>query len=72
MKTEENPLLILLQSELNHYAVITASLEQEKHALKELVAMLTTENTTFKNQFLLLNEQMDWFKRQIFGQRSEK
>ena len=72
MKTEKNPLLNLLQSELNQHAAITASLKEENRSLKELVAILTLENTTLKNQVLVLTEQMEWFKRQIFGQRSEK
>ena len=33
---------------------------------------LATENSSLKNEVSFLNEQLDWFKRQIFGQRSEK
>lgn len=75
MKTEENPLLNLLQSELNRQASIIASLEQENTSLKEQLRqlpLLIAENAMLKEQVRLLTEQIEWFKKQIFGQRSER
>lgn len=33
---------------------------------------LEKENNLLRNEVSLLKEQIDWFKRQIFGKRSEK
>jgi transposase len=47
---------------------LTNTLEQ---AL-ELIKSVKKENENLKNQIASLNEQLNWFKRQIFGKHSEK
>ena len=36
------------------------------------MAELSAENTALKEQVASLKTQLDWFKRQLFGERSEK
>ena len=72
MKTQENPLTIFLQSELNCQVAISTSLRGENSSLKEQVVVLTEKTIDLENQVILLTERIEWFKKQIFGQRSEK
>jgi transposase len=46
----------------------TISLEQYTHE----ISTLKNENESFKNQIKFLNEQIEWFKRQLFGQKADK
>ena len=40
--------------------------------LKCKVSQLCNENSSLSNENIVLKEQLDWFRRQIFGQKSEK
>jgi transposase len=46
----------------------TISLEQHNQE----ISALKKENEYFRNEIKFLNEQLEWFKRQIFGKRSER
>lgn len=47
-------------------------LEQENKELKETVVRLQSSNNILQNSILELKEQIEWLRRQFFGQRSEK
>ena len=49
-----------------------AALQQENAELNATVASLTSELGTIEDQLRSALQQLDWFKRQLFGRKSEK
>ena len=41
-------------------------------ALSEKYATLYTEHTALKEEFALMQQQMDWLRKQLFGRKTEQ
>lgn len=50
--------------------MLTSTSTLEQHLTES--SLLRSENESLKSELSVLKEQLEWFRRQIFGQRSEK
>ena len=68
---------IVMRLSVTQQAVPTAmketnNFEQKLDRLIELCQQLKQENQALREQVSSLQHQLDWFKRQLFGSKSEK
>lgn len=67
LKTEEMPL-----KNITEFQEENELLKNQIAALIQSVTSLEKEHSALKDQALLLTEQVEWFKRHIFGSKSER